>query len=149
MKKLDLNFFFQFGLLALFALLIWESRSYPPESSFYPQIIAGITIILLIVSLVRHFWKKEEGKKTGPEFTLRLRRFFQVSLVIVLATILGFLGGFLLSVLCYYVAYAFFQEDRTKLIRTLSIGVALTFLFYISFGWFMKVPLLRGWLVDF
>jgi predicted CDP-diglyceride synthetase/phosphatidate cytidylyltransferase len=148
-KRLNLDLFFHLVLLALFIILMWESRLYPPESSFYPRIVGGITIILLLVSLVRHFRKKEEEKKTGTESTVRLRRFFQISLVIVLATVLGFLGGFILSVLCYYVAYALFQEERTRLIRTLGIGVALTVLFYISFGWFMQVPLLRGWLVDF
>ncbi len=149
MEKLNLDLFFQLGLLGLFVLLIWESRSYPPESSRYPQIIGGIAIVLLLVSIVRHFLKRVEENKTGPEFTLYRRRFFQISLVIVLATVLGFIGGFILSVLGYYIAYAFFQEDKTKLIRNLAIGLALTVLFYISFGWFMKVPLVGGWLVHF
>ena len=148
MKRLDLDLFFQMVLLALFVIMMWESRSYPSESSFYPRIVAGVTIILLLVSLVRHFRKKGEAK-TDRESILRRRRFLQISLVVVLATVLGYVGGFIVSVLCYYVAYALFHEDRTRLIRTLGIGVVLTVLFYISFAWFMQVPLLRGWLVDF
>ncbi len=149
MKKLNLDLFLQLGLLGLFVLLIWESRSYPFESRFYPQIIGGITIVLLLVSMVRHFLKKWEKKETGPEVALRRRRFFQIFLVVVLATILGFLGGFLLSVLFYYVAYAFFQREKRRFIQTLGIGLALTVFFYISFGWFLNVPLFRGWLVNF
>ena len=72
-----------------------------------------------------------------------------MALTIVVATLLGFLVGFLVSILCYYVGYAFLQRDRINLIKTLAIGVTLTFLFYLSFGHFMKVPLLRGWLINF
>ncbi len=149
MRKLDLDLFFQLGLWVFFVLLIWESRSFPFESRFYPQIISGITMVLLLVSTIKHFLKKWEKKEIGPEVALRRRRFFQISLVVVLATILGLLGGFLLSVLCYYVAYAFLQKKRTRFIQTLGIGLALTVLFYISFGWFLNVPLFRGWLVNF
>ena len=99
--------------------------------------------------MARHFRKKEESKVENPESNLRRRRFVEVTLIIVVATLLGFIGGFLLSILCYYVGYAFFQRDRIGLIRTLAIGVTLTVLFYLSFGWFMNVPLLRGWLLSF
>ena len=149
MRRLDLDFFFHLILLFLFSFLIWESRSYPFESKFYPRIISVIALILLLVSLTRHFRKKEAGKVKGPEYILHRRRFLQIILTIVLATLLGFLGGFLFSILCYYVGYAFFQRERIKLIRTLAIGVTLTFLFYLSFGWFMNVPLFRGELISF
>lgn len=148
MKKLNLDFFFQMGLLSLFVLLLFDSKRYPFESRLYPQIIGGITLILLLFSLFRHFWSKGKEKEHDPGVALRRKRFLQISMVVVLATVLGFLGGFIVSVLCYYVAYALFQEDKTKLFRTLSIGIALTVLFYISFGWFMNVPLIQGWLVN-
>jgi uncharacterized BrkB/YihY/UPF0761 family membrane protein len=119
------------------------------ESKFYPRIISGIALILLLVSMARHFRKKADVTAQCPQDTFRRRRFLEMALIIVVATLLGFLVGFLLSILCYYVVYAFLQRDRINLIRTLAIGVTLTFLFYLSFGRFMKVPLLRGWLINF
>ncbi len=149
MRKLDLDFFFQVTLLGFFSLLIWESRSYPLESKFYPRIISVIALILLLISMARHFREKEETKVENPEYALRRRRFVEITLVIIVATLLGFIGGFLLSILCYYVGYALFQRGRISLVRALAIGVTLTVLFYLSFGWFMNVPLLRGWLLSF
>lgn len=148
MKKINTDFFFQAGVLSFFLLLLWDSRRYPFESRLYPQVIGIIALILVAVSLFQHF-REEQEKVTDSVVSLRRTRFFQISLILVFATALGFLGGFLLSVLCYYVAYAFFQEDKTKLLRTLIIGIALTVIFYISFGWFMNVPLFRGVLVNF
>jgi len=149
MKRLNLDSIFQFALLGLLLLLIWESRRYPLESRLYPQIIGGATIVLLLVSLIRHFREGISKKESTAEAAKRQRRFFRISLVVVLATVVGFLGGFILSVLCYYVAYVLFHEDRSRLPRNLTVGVLLTVLFYISFNWFMKVPLLRGWFWDF
>jgi hypothetical protein len=149
MRKLNMDLCFQIVLFFLFSFLIWESRSYPFESKFYPRIISGVALILLLVSMVRHFRKKVDGSVYYPQDTLRRRRFLEMVATIVVATLLGFLAGFLVSILCYYVGYAFLQRDRISLIRTLAIGVTLTFLFYLSFGHFMKVPLLRGWLINF
>lgn len=137
------------GVLSFFLLLLWDSRRYPFESRLYPQVIGIIALMLIAVSLFQHFRGEDQAKVTDAAVSLRRTRFYQISLILVFATAVGFLGGFLLSVLCYYVAYAFFQEDKTKLLRTLSIGIALTVIFYISFGWFLNVPLLRGVLVNF
>lgn len=153
MKKLNVDLFFQLGLLSLFLLLIWESRSYPFESRFYPQILGWITVAFLLFSLIRHFVEKGKEEVADPGVATRRRRIFQISLVVILATVLGLVGGFIISVLCYYVTYALFQKnikkERYGLLRTLGIGIALTVLFYISFGWFLNVPLFRGWLVNF
>jgi hypothetical protein len=149
MKKINLNLFFHLGVLIFFLLLLWDSRRYPFESRLYPQVIGIIVLILILVSLLQHFRGKEKEKVADSLAGLRRTRFLQISLILVFATAVGFLGGFLLSVLCYYVAYAFFQEDKTKLLRTLSIGIALTVICYISFGWFLNVPLFRGVLMNF
>ncbi len=148
MKKINLALFLQMGLFSFFLLLLWESRRYPFESRLYPQVIGITTLVLLAISLWQHFRGTGQEKQDGPESSLRRKRFLQTSLIIIFATALGYLGGFLLSVLCYYAAYALFQEDKAKLIRTLGIGIGLTVLFYISFGWFMNIPLLRGWLLN-
>ena len=147
MKKVNLDFFFQVGVLGVFVLLLWDSRHYPPESRDYPRLIGAITLLLIVVSLFRHFWKKGKEEERDAETNLRRKRFFQFSLIVVLATVVGLLGVFILSVVCYYVAYAFLQRKSASLIKSLSIGMALTVLFYITFGWFMNVPLIRGWLI--
>ena len=149
MKKINLDLFFQMGVLSFFLLLLWESRRYPFESRLYPQVIGITAFVLIAVSLFQHFRREEQVKVTDSGLSLRRTRFLQISLILVFATAVGFLGGFLLSVLCYYVAYAFFQEDKTKLLRTLITGITLTVIFYIAFGWFMDVPLFRGVLVNF
>jgi len=149
MEKLNLDFFFQIVLLGVFSLLIWVSRSYPFESHIYPLGLCVITSILLLISLVRHFREKSEEKKSDPEEVHRPRKLFQVLLVIVIATAIGLLGGFLFGVLGYYVVYAILQENKSRLPKTLSIGVGLTLIYYILFGWLMSVPLFRGWLISF
>lgn len=149
MKKLNLDFFFQIALLGFFLLLIGISTSYPLESRIYPQGLCAITSVFLLISLVRHFRERIQEKEADPEGAHRYRELFQVSVVIIIATAVGLLGGFLLGVLGYYVAYALFKEKRSHLPKTLGIGVALTVIYYILFGWVMNVPLLRGWLVHF
>jgi hypothetical protein len=146
-KKQNLDLCFHLGLLGFFVLMMWQSRSYPFESRFYPQIVAVASIALILVSLGRRLWEKRENKEAAKD--VLGSRFFKISFVVALATFVGFIGGFIFSILGYYVGYALFQEDRSKIIRTLSIGVALSVLLYLSFDWLMKVPLLRGWLVDF
>ncbi len=148
MKKVNLALFFQVGVLGLFVLLLWDSGHYPPESRDYPQLIGAVTLVLIVVSLFRHFLEKGKQEERDAESSLRRKRFFHFSLVVVLATVVGLLGGFIFSVFCYYVAYAFVQRKSMSLIKSLSIGMALTVLFYITFGWFMNVPMFRGWLVS-
>ena len=149
MKKVNLDVCFQLLLFALFIILLWKSASYPLESRLYPQIIGMITSALLIATLARSFRKgNAQEKSTDPEVSLRRKRFLETTLIVILATGLGFIGGFILGVLCYYIAYAFLREEKGKRVHTLSIGMGLTVLFYIVFGWFMNVPLLRGWLAD-
>jgi len=147
---MNLDFFFQGGLIFFIVFLLWESRNYPFESGIYPQIVGVITLTLLLYLWGSNLRKKREHKREPREIRLRGDGFLKIWLVTVIATLLGFLGGFLLSVLCYYVGYALLQGQRRSGLRhTLGVGVALTAFFYILFGWFMNVPMFEGWLVHF
>ena len=146
---LKLETLIQFLLFGLFAILLWESRSYPLKSRLYPQFIALTTMTLILVSLVQDFRGMVKNRKLDVVKPIFHRRFFQITFVIVLATFVGFLGGFILSVFCYYIVYALFQENKSQLFKHLAIGFILTVIFYFSFTLFIRVPLFRGWLWDF
>jgi membrane protease YdiL (CAAX protease family) len=149
MKKFNLDFFFHAGLLGLLLVFIGISTTYPFESRVYPQALCTITSILIIASLIRHFLQKSKHKDRSADGASSRRKFYEVMLVMIVATGIGLMGGFLLSIVCYYVGYALLQENRSGLPKTLGIGFALTAVYYLLFGWVMEVPLFRGWILHF
>jgi len=135
-------FLLQLIVFTFFTLFLWKSFDYPFEVRLYPQVITLTGLTLVGLSLFQHL---KQGKGTAPmEDVLRRARFYRISLILIAGIILGFLIGFLGSVLFYYIAYAYFQGERKKLPRNLLIGTSLTFFFYLLFGYFMGVPLFRG-----
>jgi hypothetical protein len=54
---------FRLFLLGFFALLMVMSRTYPEESRLFPELLGGITIILIMVSFIRDFTKEKKREQ--------------------------------------------------------------------------------------
>jgi len=62
---------YKLGLLAIFLFLLWEARSYPQRTRFFPDILAAVAAILIVFSFIENFIKSKTGQKeketAGPE----------------------------------------------------------------------------------
>jgi len=54
---------FKLCLLAFFLLLMWTGRTYPEKSRLFPEILSGIGIIFIIISLIQGFITPKRGKQ--------------------------------------------------------------------------------------
>lgn len=100
-------------------------------------------------------WMEEMEEKSGEDagYTLleedkRKKRIYQAILIILISLGIGYLGGFLLSVPFYFIAFGVLHGERKKALKYVIIALAITLLTYLSFSSLMRVPLLRGILWD-
>ena len=174
---------FKLGLLAFFLLLIWTGSNYPEKSRLFPEIIGGITVILILISCIQDFMKPKDEKKQEEakrqEFAsttireeklrwvreveeqseedagfklleegLRRRRLFQSALLILVSIGIGYLGGFLVTVPFYFLAFGLLHGEKKHALRYMMVALGTTLVTYFLFGSLMGLPLLRGWLWD-
>jgi hypothetical protein len=138
---------FKLVLLAFFGFWYAQAFSFPEQSRQFPHLIAVPSLILTLISLIIDFTKKKEaaGEIAGTDDTEltvldetarkeRKIRFWQAWGIILVSMAVGFLGGFLFS--------AF--GSRENRVKNLIYAVAITMATYMTFQWFMDVPLLRG-----
>jgi hypothetical protein len=180
LKKTEM--IFKICLVILFLFLMWVSRTYPRNSRLFPQILGGITVILIIVSFVQDFlkirrskekkvveeslpeappsdiveekmrWMKEVEEKAEDagyevlETGLRRKRLVESILIILISLGIGYLGGFLLIVPFYFIAFGLLHGQKKKAIKYIIIAVAITVVTYLSFTKLMGIPLLQGFL---
>jgi hypothetical protein len=146
--------------LALIVIFVWffvAAMPYPPKSRQFPQLLAAVSLIFVIVSLTFDFTKKEimYGELTDvdeaevkvlDEETKRLRkqRFYKAWGIIIVSSAVGFLGGFLFSTFFYFLGFTIFFGEKKNLIKNICISVGMTALIYVSFETIMGVPLLEG-----
>jgi len=150
---------FKLVLSAFFTFLYLLSSPYPEKAKQFPQLIIIFTLIVILISLMRDFSRKEvvvEGiadvhdteLKVLDETTKKKRRkrFYQAWGIILISMAIGFLGGFLFSTFSLFVGFALFFGKRTRknLFKHTLIAVVMTILIYITFQWIMGIPLLTG-----
>lgn len=145
------------ALMALFVLLYVMARSYPSESRQFPQLIAVFTFVVLVISLVRDFFG--EKRVAPPESTEasdagfqaadqakgpkeKKRRLYLTWGMILVATGIGFVGGFLITTFLMFIGFALFFGEKKHLLRNSLTAVAVTAVIYFIFEWIMRVPLL-------
>ena len=157
-QKLNLkDVWFKLLLLVLFGFLLLQAASFPRESKQIPQIVAILTLIMILISLIVDFFKKKtaEGELTGvddTELTVldesakkeRRKRFYKAWGIILISTAIGFLGGFLFCTLFLFIGFAVLFGPKKNLFRNIVIAFAMTMVFYLTFQWIMMVPLLGG-----
>lgn len=148
---------FKIVLLFVFSALYIMAIPYPEKSRQFPQLLAVITILMTVASLIVDFSRKETvmGEITDVDDTevkvldeetkrARKKRFKQAWAIILVSTGIGFLGGFLFSTFLYFIGFALIFGSRQKLVKNLVIAVLMTIFIYIIFQEVMSVPLLEG-----
>jgi len=101
-------------------------------------------------------WMKEVEEKAEDagfevlESGLRRKRLFESIVIILVSLGIGYLGGFLLTVPFYFIAFGILHGQKKKAIKYIIIGLAVTAVTYLSFTKLMGVPLLQGlwWELD-
>src|SRR5574340_526557 len=146
---------FKFFLLFVFSGLYILAIPYPEKSREFPQLLAVISFIMTVASLIMDFSRKETvvGEITDVDDTemkildeetkrTRKRRLQHACAIVIVSTGIGFLGGFLFSTFFYFVGFALIFGSREKLVKNLIIAVLMTIGVYITFQQVMSVPLL-------
>ncbi|MFB3887114.1 MAG: tripartite tricarboxylate transporter TctB family protein [Thermodesulfobacteriota bacterium] len=177
---------FKICLLILFLFLMWVSRTYPRNSRLFPEILGGITVVLILISFAQDFLKvrrgqeKEVAKEPPPEAPpsdiveekmrwmkeveekaedagyevletgLRRKRLVESILIILISLGIGYLGGFLLTVPFYFIAFGILHGEKKKAVKYIVIALVITAVTYLSFTKLMGIPLLQGlwWELD-
>jgi len=101
-------------------------------------------------------WMKEVEEKAEDagfevlESGLRRKRLLESIVIILVSLGIGYLGGFLLTVPFYFIAFGILHGQKKKAIKYIIIGLAVTAVTYLSFTKLMGVPLLQGlwWELD-
>jgi hypothetical protein len=148
---------FKLVLLAFFGLWYAQAFSFPEKSRQFPHLIALPSLILTLISLIIDFSRKKEipGKIAGADDSTlamldsstrkeRRKRFWQAWGIILVSMAVGFFGGFLFSAFFLLVGFALLFGSSGNLIKNMILAVVITMATYVTFQWFMDVPLLRG-----
>ncbi len=101
-------------------------------------------------------WMKEVEEKAEDagyemlESGLRRKRLVESIVIVLISLGIGYLGGFLLTVPFYFIAFGILHGQKKKAIKYIIIGLAVTAVTYLSFTKLMGVPLLQGlwWELD-
>ena len=98
-------------------------------------------------------WIKEIEEKSEMdagyallEEGLRKKRLRQAILIVLVSLMIGYLGGFLLTVPFYFIAFGILHGQRKHILKYIFIASGFTLLVYLFFTSLMGVPLLRGML---
>jgi len=100
-------------------------------------------------------WMKEMEEKADDagyemlETSLRRKRLLESIVIVLISLGIGYLGGFLLTVPFYFIAFGILHGQKKKAIKYIIIGLVITAVTYVSFTMLMGIPLLQGLLWDF
>ena len=95
-------------------------------------------------------WMKEveaQAEDAGYEMLesgLRRKRLIESIAIILVSLGIGSLGGFLLTVPFYFIAFGILHGQRKKAFKYIIIALVITAVTYLSFTKLMGVPLLQG-----
>ena len=145
------------ALLIIFGGFYVLAIPYPEKSREFPQLLALVSLIFTVLSLISDFRRKDAVAveigdvddtelKTFDDDTKRLRkkRLHKAWAIILVSTAAGFLGGFLVCTFFLFVGFAWLFGPREHLLRNLLVSVVLTAFVYVVFQKLMAVPLLDG-----
>ena len=145
------------ALLFVFSVFYIVAIPFPEKAKQFPQLLAIVSLAFTVMALVLDFVRKnvvqaevsdvdDTELKVLDARTKRARRtrYYQAWAIIIVATGVGFLGGFLFSALCLFSGFAVLFGSRERLLRNTILGVAMTIAVYLVFGMLMRVPLLSG-----
>ena len=75
---------------------------------------------------------------------LRRKRLREGIIIILVSLGIGYIGGFLLTVPLYFIAFGLLHGKKEQVLKYLAVAAGVTLVTYFFFDWFMGVPLLRG-----
>lgn len=155
LKLMDVQI--KLALAVIFIFAYFFSMPYPEKSRAFPQLISVVSLIFVVLSLFFDFKKKEvvavqltdidddEVKVLSAEEKLvRKQRFYKAWAIMIFSTLMGFLGGFLISAFFFFLCFAFVFGEKKKLVKNIVITVVMTIITYVIFEQIMGVPLLEG-----
>ncbi len=99
-------------------------------------------------------WMKEVEEKSEDagyevlETSIRRKRLFESIVIVLISLGIGYLGGFLLTVPFYFIAFGILHGQKKKAVKYIIIALAITAVTYLSFTKLMGIPLLQGLLWD-
>lgn len=140
------------GLLAAASVGLWQALRLEswgfdgPGPGFFPQLMAGICVVLALMVLVfpGKAGETEGGDTESAESTAETRRCFAIY-----AATLGLLAagamyaGFVVTTVAVTVVIVRFAERRS-LMAALGYGVACAVIGLVCFGWLLRVDLPEG-----
>jgi len=145
------------ALLFVFGAFYAAALSFPEQARQFPQLLAVASLAMTAIALAMDFSRKSATRAEisgvddtelkvldAEEVRARSKRYYRAWAIILLSTIVGYLGGFLFSAVGLFAGFALFFGSRAKLPRNLVVGAAMTAVVYLVFGVLMSVPLLNG-----
>jgi len=91
--------------------------------------------------------EEQEEKDAGYELleeALRRKRLRESVIIILISLGIGYLGGFLLAVPFYFIAFGMLHGKKGHALRYIAVAAGSTVVIYLFFTSLMEVPLLRG-----
>ena len=145
------------ALLFVFSAFYILAMPFPEMERQFPQLLAMASLAMTVIALGLDFTRKDavQGEISDVDDTelkvvdadsqrFRRKRYYQAWAIILVATGVGFLIGFLFSALCLLAGFALVFGTRDKLVGSMVIAVVTTAVVYLVFGMLMKVPLVGG-----
>lgn len=143
--------FFLFGFLYLLAI------PYPERSKEFPQILALLSITMIVISLIIDFTRKgkvAEGIADVDDTELKVldattqktrrKRFYKAWAIILVSTAIGFLGGFVFTTFFLLMGFPLFFGERENLFKNTVVAIAMTIIIFFIFQWIFEIPLLKS-----
>jgi len=150
---------FKLVLFVFFGLFFLLSIPFPEKSKEFPQIIAVLSLILIVISLMIDFTRKgkvAEGIGDVDDTELKAfdattqktkrKRFYKAWAIILVSTAIGFLGGFLFTTFFLLVGFPFLFGERRNLFKNMVVAVAMTIVIFFIFQGIFEIPLLKSFI---
>ena len=75
---------------------------------------------------------------------LRKKRLWEGIIIILVSLVIGYVGGFLITVPFYFIAFGILHGKKGQALKYIVVAAGVTVVTYFFFEWFMGVPLMRG-----
>ena len=155
LKRTDV--IFKITLFCLFIFLYFVATSYPEKSKKFPQLVCISTTIIIAVSLIFDFSRKEKIEKEifdvgDTELTkidedfkkIRRHRFIKAWAIILISTAIGFLGGFLITTFLLLIGFLFLFGEKGNFLKNITISLLITLIIFFTFQLIFGISLIKG-----
>jgi hypothetical protein len=159
-EKLKLiEVWFKLVLFVFFGLFFLLAMPYPEKSKQFPQLIAIFSLIMIVISLMIDFTRKDKvAKGIGDVDDTELKvlddatqktkrgRFYKAWAIMLVSTAIGFLGGFLFTTFFLLIGFALLFGERRNLMKNTVVAIMMTALIFFIFEWIFEIPLLQSFI---